>query len=203
MLSNLCAMFVKKRIFWARHELFRVLENDALRAQFKVLAQDMAELARLYDAYMESASEDEQRVIYVSLLKCAAQFGYDAVDFKGSGVFLSVFMSFSWLRFRVLSTMSFQKIWMRSIRTLQKFNIAVSKLQATTCILRQPSQIRMLTDWLPVLKILDWHLSARSARFPVHCRRILLRRLLRCILTFLNILIGFMRNMRAFSMTGL
>lgn len=52
-------MFVKKRIFWARHELFRVLENDALRAQFKVLAQDMAELARLYDAYMESASEDE------------------------------------------------------------------------------------------------------------------------------------------------
>ena len=47
----------------------------------------MAELARLYDAYMESASEDEQRVIYVSLLKCAAQFGYDAVDFKGSGVF--------------------------------------------------------------------------------------------------------------------
>ena len=34
----------------ARHELFRVLENDDLRAQFKVQAQDMAELARLYDA---------------------------------------------------------------------------------------------------------------------------------------------------------
>ena len=64
----------------ARHELFRVLENDEIRAQFKVLAEDMAELARLYDAYTESGSEDEQRVIYVSLLRCAAQFGYDAVD---------------------------------------------------------------------------------------------------------------------------
>lgn len=49
----------EKEDILARHELFRVLENDALRAQFKVLAQDMAELARLYDAYMESASEDE------------------------------------------------------------------------------------------------------------------------------------------------
>lgn len=84
----------EKEDILARHELFRVLENDALRAQFKVLAQDMAELARLYDAYMESASEDEQRVIYVSLLKCAAQFGYDAVDFKGSGVFFERFHEF-------------------------------------------------------------------------------------------------------------
>ncbi len=78
----------------ARHELFRVLENDEIRAQFKVLAQDMAELARLYDAYTASGSEDEQRVIYVSLLKCAAQFGYDAVDFKGSGVFFERFHDF-------------------------------------------------------------------------------------------------------------
>lgn len=78
----------------ARHELFRVLENDEIRAQFKVLAEDMAELARLYDAYTESGSEDEQRVIYVSLLRCAAQFGYDAVDFKGSGVFFERFHTF-------------------------------------------------------------------------------------------------------------
>ena len=78
----------------ARHELFRVLENDEVRAQFKVLAQDMSELARLYDAYTASGSEDERRVIYVSLLKCAAQFGYDAVDFKGSGVFFERFHDF-------------------------------------------------------------------------------------------------------------
>lgn len=78
----------------ARHELFRVLEDDEVREQFKVLAYDMAELARLYDAYTESGSEDEKRVIYVSLLRCAAQFGYDAVDFKGSGVFFERFHDF-------------------------------------------------------------------------------------------------------------
>ena len=78
----------------ARHELFRVLENDALRSQFKVLAEDMSELARLYDAYVDSDSEDARRVIYISLLKSAAQFGYDAVDFQGSGVFFERFHEF-------------------------------------------------------------------------------------------------------------
>jgi len=78
----------------ARHELFQVLENDEVRAQFKVLAHDMAELARLYDAYEASGSEDERRVIYISLLKWAAQFGYDAVDFKASGVFFDRFHQF-------------------------------------------------------------------------------------------------------------
>ncbi len=78
----------------ARHELFRVLENDDLRSQFKVLAEDMSELARLYDAYVDSDSEDARRVICISLLKCAAQFGYDAVDFQGSGVFFERFHEF-------------------------------------------------------------------------------------------------------------
>lgn len=78
----------------ARHELFQVLENEEIRRQFKILAQDMAGLARLYDAYTESGSDDERRVIYVSLLRCAAQFGYDAVDFQGSGVFFERFHDF-------------------------------------------------------------------------------------------------------------
>ena len=78
----------------ARQELFRALEDDEVRAEATELSEQMSELYRFYDAYIDSNNEDERRVIFVGLMKAAVGFTELAAKFKASGVFYERFHEF-------------------------------------------------------------------------------------------------------------